>query len=212
MDMEIMSSSLKAAIHLGQNYTENMAVFNNTDMEEIQNLCSINQRLVLGNTEEILNVQAVESTDPSWIETRMSHPQVIKWTKAKGPRKLRLCLLPGKNVCLLTGNTKMERAADRRWVNYQELLDVDGEPIEFEWNILPGLSSFGILQKIQSDLRSRNIKPENSGSRMISMPMLNDTHRSKRGSEEQMFFKFCRSQGLREEMLARSLDVLWTWR
>ena len=42
----------------------------------------------------------------------------------------------------------------------QEAAGIDGEPIEFEWNIFPGFSSLGILQKIQEDLKRKNIKAE----------------------------------------------------
>ena len=45
--------------------------------------------------------------------------------------------------------------------SYKELLVIDGEPIEFELNFLPGFSSLQLLQKIQNDLRERNIEPEN---------------------------------------------------
>ena len=44
--------------------------------------------------------------------------------------------------------------------SYRELLGIDEEPIEFEWNIIPGFSSLQILQKIHNDLRERNIEPE----------------------------------------------------
>ena len=40
-----MSSSMRAAIHLGQTDTENMAVFKNMRVEEIQNVFKITQRL-----------------------------------------------------------------------------------------------------------------------------------------------------------------------
>ena len=36
--------------------------------------------------------------------------------------------------------------------SYRELLGIDGEPIEFEWNIFPRLTSLEILQKILKDL------------------------------------------------------------
>ena len=85
IDMVIifMSSSTKATIHLGQNFIENMTVFKNIDVEEIQDLFSITQRLVLDHSEEIQNVKVIESTDCSWTRTKLSHRQVIKWTKAK---------------------------------------------------------------------------------------------------------------------------------
>ena len=67
-----MSSSMKAAIHPGQYCAENVAVFKKFDIEEIQDLFSITQRLVLDHSEEILNVKVMESTDPSWIRSRLS--------------------------------------------------------------------------------------------------------------------------------------------
>ena len=35
---------------------------------------------------------------------------------------------------------------------FQKAVGIDGEAIEFEWNIFPGFSSFAILQEIQKDL------------------------------------------------------------
>ena len=42
----------------------------------------------------------------------------------------------------------------------QEFLGIDGEAIEFEWNILPGFTTVQILQEMQSDLQCQNIEPE----------------------------------------------------
>ena len=58
--------------------------------------------------------------------------------------------------------------------SYKELLGTDGEPIEFEWNIFPGLTSLGILQKIQKDLKDQNVEPENCEGRIIVMSMINN--------------------------------------
>ena len=41
--------------------------------------------------------------------------------------------------------------------SYGELLEMDGGPIEFEWNIFQGFTSLQILQKIQDDQQERNI-------------------------------------------------------
>ena len=95
IDMVIifMSSSTKATIHLGQNFIENMTVCKNIDVEEIQDLFSITQRLVWDHSEEIQNVKVTESTDCSWTRTKLSHRQVIKRTKGKSPCILRLCTM-----------------------------------------------------------------------------------------------------------------------
>ena len=67
--------------------------------------------------------------------------------------------------------------------SYKELLAIDGEPIEFEWNVLLGFSSLQILQKIQENLRERNIKPEGFTDRIIFMSMFNDIDWTTKGND-----------------------------
>ena len=57
-----MSSAMKAAIHLGPNYTKNLEVYKNTNFEEIQSLFGITQKLISDHSEDILNVKRIEST------------------------------------------------------------------------------------------------------------------------------------------------------
>ena len=56
---------------------------------------------------------------------------------------------------------------------YKELLGINGEPIEFEWNI---------LQKIQNDFRERNIEPEKFTDQIIFMLMFNDIDWTRKGN------------------------------
>ena len=68
--------------------------------------------------------------------------------------------------------------AFKRWANqpqefqlsnsYAELFGIDGELIEFEWNIFPGFTSLEMLQKVQEDLRSRGLEPEEFRDRISS--------------------------------------------
>ena len=61
-----MSTTMKAAIHLGPNYIEILEVYRNTNFEELQNLFDITQRFILEHGAEILNVSTIEWTSPSW--------------------------------------------------------------------------------------------------------------------------------------------------
>ena len=70
---------------------------------------------------------------------------------------------------------------------YGELLGIDGEPIEVDWNIFPGLTSLQILQTIQNDLQERNIEPEQFGDRITFISMSSDTEWTKRGNEKIVF-------------------------
>ena len=69
-------------------------------------------------------------------------------------------------------------------LSYKELMKIEGEPIEVEWSILPEFSSLQILQKIQNDLRERNIEPEKFTDRIIFMSMFNDIDWTRKGNEE----------------------------
>ena len=205
-----MSSSMKAAIHLGPNYLANLEVYKKTNFEEIQSLFKITQRLILEHSEEILNVNTIESASPSWTRSVVSHDQVIQWTKTK--------VLVHSDSVLCLGKMKDSRDAITRCEgqveefkmspSYKELLGIDGEPIEFDWNIFPGFSSMQILQKIQDDLRERNTKPEKFTDRIIFMSMFNDKKRKRWN----LYFEFRRSQGTREKILAWTLDVSRSWR
>ena len=67
-----MSSSVKAAIHLGLNHAENLETCNNMNFEQIQNLFDITKKWVLDNPEEILNVKTIEKHITMWDEIDVS--------------------------------------------------------------------------------------------------------------------------------------------
>ena len=74
---------MKTATRLGPDYLHNLGVCKNTNFKETQSIFNITQELILGNSEDILNVNTIESTSPSWTRSTLSHDQVIQWTKAK---------------------------------------------------------------------------------------------------------------------------------
>ena len=80
--------------------------------------------------------------------------------KSKSTCLLRFRTMSGEDEWQQRCNYKMERSSGRI------------QKIEFEWNNLPGFSSMQILQKIQDDLRERNIELEKFTDRIIFMSML----------------------------------------
>ena len=79
----------------------------------------------------------------------LAHDQAIKWSKAE------VRVYSDSFLCL--GKITDPADANRRWEgqvkecqetdSYKELFGIDGESIEFEWNIIPGLTSLEILPK-----------------------------------------------------------------
>ena len=51
---------------------------------------------------------------------------------------------------------------------------IDGMPTEFEWKIFPGITTLGLFEKFQSQVRELQCEPENFNDRIISMSMSND--------------------------------------
>ena len=170
-----MPSSMKAAIRLWPNYLANLEIYKNTTFEEIQR--SIMKRL--------------------WMYIRFTAPVhpgrdqcclVIKWSSGQ---RQKYCLLWFRT--LPAENEWQQRCNYVRWEgqveefkmspSYKELLGIDGESIEFEWNIFPGFSSLQILQEIQSDVRKRNVEPEQFTDRNIFMPMFNDIDWTRKGND-----------------------------
>ena len=116
----------------------------------------------------------------------LSHDQVIRWTKATVFVYSDSVLCLRKMLDHSEANRRREgHVADFQLsASYAELLGIDGEPIEFDWNILPGRTSLQILQRIQSDLQGRNIEPEKFEDRIIFMSMFNDIDWTAKGNEE----------------------------
>ena len=141
---------MKAAIHLGPNYIEILQENRNTNFEELRNLFDITQILILDHQAVILNVTTIVRTAPSWARSTLTHDQVIMWTKAK------VRVYSDSVSCLVKMSAHSE--TNRRWENqeeefrqsnsYRELLGIDGEQNELEWDIFLGRTSLKILQKI----------------------------------------------------------------
>ena len=58
--------------------------------------------------------------------------------------------------------------------SYQNAVGVDGAAIEFEWQMFPGFSSLSTLEKIQADMKTQRIQPEEFTDQIIYMSMFND--------------------------------------
>ena len=122
-----MSSSMKAAIHLGQNYLAKSDIYKNTKVEEAESLCNIIHKL-MEHSEEILNMKYLESSSHSWTRSVLPQDQAIKWAKA------RVCVYADSVLCL--GQMNESKEARTRWegpveelkmsASHKELLGIDG--------------------------------------------------------------------------------------
>ena len=59
---------------------------------------------------------------------------------------------------------------------YRNLDRIDGEPMEFEWNIFPGFNTLQLSEEVKLFLLRLGETPENFTGRIIFMSMFNDIH------------------------------------
>ena len=181
-----MSSSMKAAIHLGPNHLANLEVFKNTNFEEIQSLFNVTQNLILEHLKKFwmwirLTVHLFHGRD--------QYCPTIKWSSGQ------------KRKCV---STQIPFYLWEGWMTAKMRLQ-DGK---VKWNIFPGFSSLQILQEIQNDSRRRNIEPEKITDRIIFCVSVQWHRLDKKRKWWNLYFEFGKSHGIREEILARTLDVL----
>ena len=62
----------------------------------------------------------------------------------------------------------------RKNIHFNDMNRIDGMPTEFEWKIFPGITTLGVLEKIQSLMRDLQCEPEHLKDRIIFMSMYND--------------------------------------
>ena len=202
-----MSSSMKAAIHLGPNCLANLEVYKNTNFEDIQSLFNITQKLTLEHSEEILNVNTIHSTSPSWTRSVLSHDQVTQRTKAE----VRVCsgfrTLPGEDAWQQRCNYKMGRSSERIQ-DVRFIQRIAGNRWRSNWIRVEHFTR--IFCHCRFFKRSRIIC-ENGTSNHLYVNV--QRHRlDKERKRWNLYFECRESQGIREEILARTLDVSGTRR
>ena len=68
---------------------------------------------------------------------------------------------------------------------YRDLDKIDGEPMEFEWNILPGFTTLQLSHNVHELLLRLSVTPENFTGRIIFMSMFNDISWESKDNEKE---------------------------
>ena len=68
---------------------------------------------------------------------------------------------------------------------YRTLDTIDGEPMEFEWNIFPGFTKLQLCNKVQELLLRLSVTAEKFNGRIIFMSMFNDISRGSKDNEQE---------------------------
>ena len=175
---ECLSSTLQASVFLGKEHSENLHSIKNTGKDfTMKQMCDTSEKLIVGQSDEIFGVTPINWRDSSWKQLSLvGDENVISLLHAK------VYVLSDSVLCL--GNMNQNPTSNSAWENrltwlksspqHRTLDTIDGEPMEFEWNIFPGFTTFQLCNKVQELLSKLSVTPENFRGRIIFMSMLND--------------------------------------
>ena len=74
---------MKAAVHLGRDYEENLRVTKNTDFEQVKALFDVSQSVILNHKSEIYGMSTPDWNASSWTRSTLQHDGANKLSKAK---------------------------------------------------------------------------------------------------------------------------------
>ena len=78
-----MSATMRAAVHLGSDYENNLCITKNTDFEQLKTLFDVWQKLTLKHGSEICGISTTRWHLTSWRKSTLLHDRVSKLSKAR---------------------------------------------------------------------------------------------------------------------------------
>ena len=143
-----MNVTLRAAIYLGTDHDVNLRSAQNSSWKTTRQLFGHVEKLIGGQT-ETTGISLIASRDPRWISTSLLHSRAHQYSTAKDYvfSDSVLCLGKMGDRPIESGKEKIQWYSNENW--FSELNQIDGTPMEFEWNIHPGFKTTDILEKIQ---------------------------------------------------------------
>ena len=131
----------------------------------------------LAEQHEISGVKTIDWENSSWKYLSLTDDeQVICLQRTKVYVFSDSVLCRGKIHENSQSNTAWEQRLEwfKTSQEYRNLGRIDGEPMEFEWNIFPGFTTLQLSQEVEDLLLRLNETPENFTGRIIFMSMFND--------------------------------------
>ena len=158
-----MSVTMESAVFMGKNYLNKChSIANMTDLT-LKQVFDISTRLV-SEQDEISGLETIGWENHSWKYLSLIGDErviILQRTKVYVFSDSVWCL--GK----IFENRQSNDAWEQRlgWIrssqNYRNFDRIDGEPMEFEWNIFPGFNTWLLSEEVKSLLYRLGETPEN---------------------------------------------------
>ena len=170
-----VSSTLQASVFLVKNYSDNWHSIKNTKDLTTKQVFDISAKLVSEQSDEIYGVNTINWEDSSW--------NIYLWLVVKKSSVSRTQRFTYFQIVLCLAKVNQNPTSNAVWEEklswfkdspqYRTLVTIDGEPMEFDWNIFPGFTTLQLVQEVQKFI-NRMGEPEQFQGRVIFMSMFND--------------------------------------
>ena len=171
------SSTLEASIFMGKNYSDNLHSIKNTGENlTLKQMFEISEQLILEQSDAFFGVSQISWKSSPWKQLSLvNDEEVISLSHAKVYVFSDSVLCLGKVDQNPISNNVWERQLE--WFKdspqYRTLDTIDGEPMEFEWNIFPGFTTLEFVHEVQKFM-SKMGESEQFQGRIIFTSMFND--------------------------------------
>ena len=171
-----MSVTLESAVFMGKNYMDNCHSITNTKDLTLKHMFDISTRLV-SEQDEISGLETIGWENHSWI-----YMSLIGDERVFNLQRTKVQVFSDSVLCIgkIHENTQSNDAWEERfgWFKsspeYRNFDRIDGEPMEFEWNIFPGFNISQLSEEVKRLLLRLGETPENFTGRLIFLSMFND--------------------------------------
>ena len=167
---------MESAVFMEKNYLNNCQSIANTTDLTLKQIFDISTRLV-SEQDEISVLETIGWENHSW-----KYLSLIGDERVINLHCTKVYVFSDSVLCLgkILENTQSNNAWEQRlgWLKssqkYRNFDRIDGEPMEFEWNIFPGFNTLQLSEEVKRLLLRLDETPENFTGRIIFMSMFND--------------------------------------
>ena len=191
-DLDVNAAIRGMSVHLCQDYDQNLRFVKNNFWASLKKLFLETEKLIKNRT-EITGVSTFDFEEFTWSATSLLCDKACQITKAK------TYVFADSVLCLggIEENLNEAWKVKIKWYfesdHLKDLNRIDGEPMEFEWKIFPGFTTFGLLEQIRKFMEDRQCEPEQFVGNIIFMSVFNDIAWRGKGNAEKCDKKFsCR--------------------
>ena len=182
-----MTVTMEAAVFMGKNYLNNCQSIANTTHLTLKQMFDISTRLV-SEQDEISGLETIGWEKHSWTYLSLiGDERVINFQRTKVYVFSDSLLCLGKILENPQSNDAWEQILGllKSFPYYRNFDRIDGEPMEFEWNIFQGFNTLQLSEEVKRLLLRLDETPENFTGRVLFMSMFNDISCGSKDNEKE---------------------------